>query len=147
MGLGGGQERGGSSARGPPAVPAEHRAPPGFCKEILPCWRQEFGLGACGYAGVACWAHPRGYTSEERAAIVVLQTQAREQSFGRQHATTPGAKPTLACFCSNSSGPDFRYTMQKRFPSVLEVYYKSNEWSGIHGIRENDQMTWLSSKN
>ncbi|KFO53593.1 hypothetical protein N302_08497, partial [Corvus brachyrhynchos] len=43
--------------------------------------------------------------------------------------------------------PDFRYTMQKRFPSVLEVYYKSNEWSGIHGIRENDQMTWLSSKN
>ncbi|NXY23485.1 CEBOS protein, partial [Atrichornis clamosus] len=41
----------------------------------------------------------------------------------------------------------FRYTMQKRFPSILEVYYKSNEWSGIHGIRENDQMTWLSSKN
>ncbi|NXO23824.1 CEBOS protein, partial [Cisticola juncidis] len=42
---------------------------------------------------------------------------------------------------------NFRYTMQKRFPSILEVYYKSNEWSGIHGIRENDQMTWLSSKN
>ncbi|XP_061845610.1 protein CEBPZOS [Colius striatus] len=42
---------------------------------------------------------------------------------------------------------DFRYAMQKRFPSILEVYYKSNEWSGIHGIREKDQMTWLSSKN
>uniref|UniRef100_A0A8C6Z5H6 CEBOS protein n=1 Tax=Nothoprocta perdicaria TaxID=30464 RepID=A0A8C6Z5H6_NOTPE len=42
---------------------------------------------------------------------------------------------------------DFRYTMQKRFPSILEVYYKSNEWAGIHGIRENDRMTWLSSKN
>ncbi|XP_068795457.1 protein CEBPZOS isoform X1 [Struthio camelus] len=73
---------------------------------------------------------------------------------------------------------DFRYTMQKRFPSILEgrlvavdlrrtakasvasyvqkrfyhcnlscVYYKSNEWSGIHGIRENDQIAWLSSKN
>ncbi|NXR96075.1 CEBOS protein, partial [Hypocryptadius cinnamomeus] len=42
---------------------------------------------------------------------------------------------------------NFRYTMQKRFPSILEVYYKSNERSGIHGIRENDQMTWLSSKN
>ncbi|XP_061221993.1 protein CEBPZOS [Neopsephotus bourkii] len=41
----------------------------------------------------------------------------------------------------------FRYTMQKKFPSILEVYYKSNEWSGIHGIRENDQMAWLSSKN
>ncbi|NWX65108.1 CEBOS protein, partial [Promerops cafer] len=45
------------------------------------------------------------------------------------------------------SMPHFRYTMQKRFPSILEVYYKSNERSGIHGIRENDQMTWLSSKN
>ncbi|XP_047908047.2 protein CEBPZOS [Anser cygnoides] len=42
---------------------------------------------------------------------------------------------------------DFRYTMQKRFPSILEVYYKSNEWSGIHGIKENDQMAWLSNKN
>ncbi|NWT64723.1 CEBOS protein, partial [Prunella himalayana] len=42
---------------------------------------------------------------------------------------------------------NFRYTMQKRFPSILEVYYKSNERSGIHGIRENDQLTWLSSKN
>uniref|UniRef100_A0A8C3CXE0 CEBOS protein n=1 Tax=Cairina moschata TaxID=8855 RepID=A0A8C3CXE0_CAIMO len=42
---------------------------------------------------------------------------------------------------------DFRYTMQKRFPSILEVYYKSNEWAGIHGIKENDQMAWLSNKN
>ncbi|NWH35003.1 CEBOS protein, partial [Chloropsis hardwickii] len=33
------------------------------------------------------------------------------------------------------------------FPSVCIFYYKSNERSGIHGIRENDQMTWLSSKN
>uniref|UniRef100_A0A8C3R384 CEBOS protein n=1 Tax=Cyanoderma ruficeps TaxID=181631 RepID=A0A8C3R384_9PASS len=49
--------------------------------------------------------------------------------------------------CDLSFLSDFRYTMQKRFPSILEVYYKSNEWSGIHGIRENDQMTWLSSKN
>uniref|UniRef100_A0A8C5IDB6 Uncharacterized protein n=1 Tax=Junco hyemalis TaxID=40217 RepID=A0A8C5IDB6_JUNHY len=31
--------------------------------------------------------------------------------------------------------------------SYFSVYYKSNERSGIHGIRENDQMTWLSSKN
>uniref|UniRef100_A0A8C2YCB2 Uncharacterized protein n=1 Tax=Coturnix japonica TaxID=93934 RepID=A0A8C2YCB2_COTJA len=31
--------------------------------------------------------------------------------------------------------------------SSFSVYYKSNEWSGIHGIRENDQMAWLSSKN
>ncbi|NWH55352.1 CEBOS protein, partial [Fregata magnificens] len=54
---------------------------------------------------------------------------------------------TLHHNCDLSFLSDFRYTMQKRFPSILEVYYKSNEWSGIHGIRENDQMTWLSSKN
>uniref|UniRef100_A0A493TJY7 Uncharacterized protein n=1 Tax=Anas platyrhynchos platyrhynchos TaxID=8840 RepID=A0A493TJY7_ANAPP len=29
----------------------------------------------------------------------------------------------------------------------LRVYYKSNEWAGIHGIKENDQMAWLSNKN
>ncbi|KFV95375.1 hypothetical protein N326_06580, partial [Eurypyga helias] len=65
-----------------------------------------------------------------------------------------GASPPISAVvwpytinCDLSFLSDFRYTMQKRFPSILEVYYKSNEWSGIHGIRENDQMTWLSSKN
>ncbi|NWS68170.1 CEBOS protein, partial [Crotophaga sulcirostris] len=56
-----------------------------------------------------------------------------------------GASPPVSAVVWSS--PNFRYTMQKRFPSILEVYYKSNEWSGIQGIRENDQMTWLSSKN
>ncbi|XP_075781045.1 protein CEBPZOS isoform X2 [Pelodiscus sinensis] len=42
---------------------------------------------------------------------------------------------------------DFRHKMNMRFPSVLELYYKSNEWAGIHGIREKDQLKWLSSKN
>ncbi|XP_062980354.1 protein CEBPZOS [Elgaria multicarinata webbii] len=42
---------------------------------------------------------------------------------------------------------DFRQKMNRRFPSILEVYYKCNEWSGIYGIRERDQETWLSNKN
>ncbi|KFQ33823.1 hypothetical protein N332_10682, partial [Mesitornis unicolor] len=60
-----------------------------------------------------------------------------------------GASPPISAVvnCDLCFLTDFRYTMQKRFPSILEVYYKSNEWSGIHGIRENDQMAWLSSKN
>ncbi|XP_028906170.1 protein CEBPZOS [Ornithorhynchus anatinus] len=46
-----------------------------------------------------------------------------------------------------NSNQDFRYTMRKRFPLILEVYYKSNEWSGIHGIRERDEEKWLNDKN
>ncbi|XP_044145937.1 protein CEBPZOS isoform X1 [Bufo gargarizans] len=48
--------------------------------------------------------------------------------------------PTPAC-------ADFRHTMNRRFPSVLEVYYKSNEWAGIHGIRERDALAWETRKN
>ncbi|XP_044865263.1 protein CEBPZOS isoform X1 [Mauremys mutica] len=42
---------------------------------------------------------------------------------------------------------DFRHTMNRRFPSILEVYYKSNEWAGVYGIKEKDQLKWQSSKN
>ncbi|XP_053158865.1 protein CEBPZOS [Hemicordylus capensis] len=42
---------------------------------------------------------------------------------------------------------DFRKKMNRRYPSILEVYYKCNEWSGNYGIRETDQDAWLSSKN
>ncbi|XP_075604970.1 protein CEBPZOS [Balearica regulorum gibbericeps] len=58
-----------------------------------------------------------------------------------------GLLGALLLYRAMDRSQDFRYKMQKRFPSILEVYYKSNEWSGIHGIRENDQMAWLSSKN
>ncbi|KAH0622555.1 hypothetical protein JD844_024952 [Phrynosoma platyrhinos] len=27
-----------------------------------------------------------------------------------------------------------------------QVYYKSNEWAGVYGKREQDQETWLSNK-
>ncbi|XP_058900742.1 protein CEBPZOS-like [Kogia breviceps] len=42
---------------------------------------------------------------------------------------------------------DFRQNMSKKFPFLLEVYYKSTERSGMYGIREQDQEKWLNSKN
>ncbi|XP_069625195.1 protein CEBPZOS isoform X3 [Ranitomeya imitator] len=44
------------------------------------------------------------------------------------------------------SSQDFRHTMNRRFPSVLEVYYKSNEWAGVQGVRERDAVTWETKK-
>ncbi|XP_063774049.1 protein CEBPZOS isoform X3 [Pseudophryne corroboree] len=45
------------------------------------------------------------------------------------------------------SSQDFRHTMNRRLPSVLEVYYKSNEWAGIQGLREKDALAWNTKKN
>ncbi|XP_038628049.1 protein CEBPZOS [Tachyglossus aculeatus] len=48
-------------------------------------------------------------------------------------------------FHKMNTNQDFRHTMSKRFPLILEVYYKSNEWSGIRGIRERDEEKWLNN--
>ncbi|RVE56096.1 hypothetical protein OJAV_G00232770 [Oryzias javanicus] len=53
-----------------------------------------------------------------------------------------GVFGAYALFHKMNSSQDFRNTMNKRFPSVLEVYYQSNEWAGIHGIREQDHKAW-----
>ncbi|XP_027721531.1 protein CEBPZOS-like [Vombatus ursinus] len=50
-------------------------------------------------------------------------------------------------FNKMNANQDFRHTMSKRFPLILEVYYKSNEWTGFYGIREHDQKEWLNHKN
>ncbi|XP_073413696.1 protein CEBPZOS [Dendrobates tinctorius] len=44
------------------------------------------------------------------------------------------------------SSQDFRHTMNRRFPSILEVYYKSNDWAGVQGVRERDALTWETKK-
>ncbi|KAM8785835.1 protein CEBPZOS isoform 1-T7 [Rhynchonycteris naso] len=46
----------------------------------------------------------------------------------------------------NHNSEDFRQTMSKKFPSILEVYYKSMEYSGMYGVRQQDQEKWLNSK-
>ncbi|XP_030626244.1 protein CEBPZOS [Chanos chanos] len=53
-----------------------------------------------------------------------------------------GVFGAYALFHKMNSSRDFRSTMSRTFPSVLEVYYKSNEWAGIYGIRELDQEAW-----
>nr|XP_044628190.1 protein CEBPZOS isoform X1 [Equus asinus]XP_044628191.1 protein CEBPZOS isoform X1 [Equus asinus]XP_044628192.1 protein CEBPZOS isoform X1 [Equus asinus]XP_044628193.1 protein CEBPZOS isoform X1 [Equus asinus] len=49
-------------------------------------------------------------------------------------------------FTKMNTSQDFRQTMSKKFPFILEVYYKSIEQSGMYGIREQDQEKWLNSK-
>ncbi|XP_077699736.1 protein CEBPZOS isoform X2 [Canis aureus] len=46
-----------------------------------------------------------------------------------------------------NTSQDFRQTMSKKFPFILEVYYKSIEQSGMYEVREQDQEKWLNSKN
>ncbi|XP_040849015.1 protein CEBPZOS isoform X2 [Ochotona curzoniae] len=50
-------------------------------------------------------------------------------------------------FSKMNTSQDFRKAMSKKFPFILEVYYKSVEQSGMYGIREQDQETWCNSKN
>ncbi|XP_034383598.1 protein CEBPZOS-like [Cyclopterus lumpus] len=45
-------------------------------------------------------------------------------------------------FHKMNDSQDFRNTVNRRFPSVLEVYYQSNEWAGLHGARERDREAW-----
>lgn len=49
-------------------------------------------------------------------------------------------------FKKMDTSQDFRQTMSRKFPSILEVYYKSIEYSGMYGIREQDQEKWLNNK-
>ncbi|XP_055581971.1 protein CEBPZOS [Falco cherrug] len=95
-----------------------------------------------GRAHGACAAAAGGAGGVQAAAAM-----ARRLLRGLLLLEAAGLLGALLLYRAMERSQDFRYTMQKRFPSILEVYYKSNEWSGIHGIRENDQMTWLSSKN
>ncbi|XP_016017989.1 protein CEBPZOS [Rousettus aegyptiacus] len=49
-------------------------------------------------------------------------------------------------FNKMNTSQDFRQTMSKKFPLILEVYYKSMEHSGMYEIREQDKEKWLNSK-
>ncbi|KAM9840131.1 protein CEBPZOS-like [Aulostomus maculatus] len=49
-------------------------------------------------------------------------------------------------FCLMDNSQDFRSTMNRRFPSILRVYYQSNEWAGIAGIQERDRKAWSTKQ-
>ncbi|XP_029965713.1 protein CEBPZOS-like [Salarias fasciatus] len=57
-----------------------------------------------------------------------------------------GVLGAYALFHRMNSSQDFRSTMNSTFPSILEVYYQSNEWAGIYGIRERDREVWASRR-
>ncbi|XP_041853197.1 protein CEBPZOS-like [Melanotaenia boesemani] len=57
-----------------------------------------------------------------------------------------GVFGAYALFHKMNNSQDFRSTMNKKFPSVLEVYYQSNEWAGINGIRERDHIAWSTKQ-
>ncbi|XP_067418783.1 protein CEBPZOS [Emydura macquarii macquarii] len=49
-------------------------------------------------------------------------------------------------FYRMDTSQDFRHTMSMRVPSILGLYYKSKEWGGVPGIKEEDQLKWLRNK-
>ncbi|KAM3861595.1 protein CEBPZOS-like [Diretmus argenteus] len=57
-----------------------------------------------------------------------------------------GVFGAYALFHKMNTSQEFRNTMNRRFPSVLEVYYQSNEWAGVHGVRERDHQAWSAEQ-
>ncbi|XP_047657526.1 protein CEBPZOS isoform X1 [Tachysurus fulvidraco] len=57
-----------------------------------------------------------------------------------------GVSAAYGLYYRMNTSRDFRCTMNKHFPSILEVYYKSNEWAGNYGIREADQSVWSTGQ-
>ncbi|XP_062857796.1 protein CEBPZOS-like [Trichomycterus rosablanca] len=57
-----------------------------------------------------------------------------------------GVFAAYGLFYKMNTSRDFRGTMSKHFPSVLEVYYKSNELAGVYGIKEADQDAWSTKQ-
>ncbi|XP_075993395.1 protein CEBPZOS-like [Genypterus blacodes] len=57
-----------------------------------------------------------------------------------------GLMGAYGLFHRMNTSTDLRNSMKSKFPSLLEVYYKSNEWAGIHGIRERDRENWAAKR-
>ncbi|XP_045427321.1 protein CEBPZOS [Pipistrellus kuhlii] len=75
-----------------------------------------------------------------------LEPLAKKVFKGVLVAELMGVVGAYILFNKMDTSQDFRQTMNKKFPFILEVYYKSIEYSGIYGVREQDQEKWLNSK-
>ncbi|XP_012923510.1 protein CEBPZOS-like [Heterocephalus glaber] len=75
-----------------------------------------------------------------------LETLAKKIFKGILVAELMGTFGAYFLFNKMNTSQDFRQTMSKKFPFILEVYYKSIEQSGIYGTREQDQEKWLGTK-
>ncbi|CAO2604302.1 Protein CEBPZOS, partial [Lemmus lemmus] len=76
-----------------------------------------------------------------------MEPLARKIFKGVLAAELVGVFGAYFLFKKMNSSQDFRQTMSKTFPFILEVYYKSIEQSGMYGVREKDQEKWLDGKN
>ncbi|KAF4071004.1 hypothetical protein AMELA_G00279950 [Ameiurus melas] len=77
-----------------------------------------------------------------KMAPKTMEPVARKVFKGVLFLEVVGVFAAYGLYYRMNTSRDFRCTMNKRFPSVLEVYYKSNEWAGNYGIREADQDVW-----
>ncbi|XP_038670517.1 protein CEBPZOS-like [Scyliorhinus canicula] len=75
-----------------------------------------------------------------------MEPLARKLFKGVLFVEVAGAVGAYWLFHRMNVSQEFRHTVNRRFPSILEVYYKSNEWAGIYGIREQDQETWSNKQ-
>ncbi|XP_036289828.1 protein CEBPZOS-like [Pipistrellus kuhlii] len=78
--------------------------------------------------------------------VRTLEPLAKKISKGVLVAEFLGVFGAFISFNKMDTSKDFRQTMSKKFPIILEVYYKSIEYSGMYGVREQDQEKWLNSK-
>ncbi|KAK0150113.1 Protein CEBPZOS [Merluccius polli] len=67
---------------------------------------------------------------------------ARRLFRGLVVAELAGVMAAYGLFHRMNTSQDFRSAMRRRFPAVLEVYYQSNEWGGVYGVREKDRQDW-----
>ncbi|KAM4528726.1 protein CEBPZOS-like isoform 2-T2 [Fundulus diaphanus] len=75
-----------------------------------------------------------------------LEPLARKLMKGVMVVEVLGVLGAYVLFHRMNNSPEFRNTMSNKFPSVLEVYYRSNEWAGVYGIRERDQEAWSAKR-
>ncbi|XP_029458185.1 protein CEBPZOS isoform X2 [Rhinatrema bivittatum] len=77
----------------------------------------------------------------------VMESSARKILKGIVLLEVAGVFGAYYLYHKMNTSQDFRHTMNRNWPSILEAFYKSNEWAGIHGIREKDKETWSRSGN
>nr|XP_040127076.1 protein CEBPZOS isoform X1 [Ictidomys tridecemlineatus] len=76
-----------------------------------------------------------------------MESTAKKMFKGILVAELMGVFGAYFLFNKMNTSQDFRQTMSKKFPFILEVYYKAIEQSGMYEIRRQDQEKWLNSKN
>ncbi|XP_030616610.1 protein CEBPZOS-like [Delphinapterus leucas] len=92
-------------------------------------------------------AFPEGILGREGGRARTMDPLAKQIFKGVLVAELVGIFGAYFLFRKMNTSQEFRQTMSKKFPFILEVYCKSTEHSGMYRIREQEQEKWLNSKN